>query len=122
MPALRARAETFFKIKFIDAVFGLIAFIIIFNRYTIEQQISYQIGSCRIFNVRIREFWKHRASGYQAIRYHVTLILRRVRQHWQLTIDRALANELAASVLSASLPQFGYVRVARHSEGGRLQE
>ena len=39
LPSLWAGAETFFKFKFTDAVFGLIAFIVIFNVYTIYQQI-----------------------------------------------------------------------------------
>ena len=39
LPALRTGAETFFKIKFTEAVLGLISFIIIFNFYTIYQQI-----------------------------------------------------------------------------------
>ena len=38
LPALRTGAETFFNIKFTDAVFGLIAFIVIFNLYTVYQQ------------------------------------------------------------------------------------
>lgn len=34
----------------------------------------------------------------------MTLILRRLRQRWQLTINLAVLNELTASVLSAILP------------------
>ena len=39
LPFLWAGAETFFKFKFTDAVSGLIAFIVIFNVYTIHQQV-----------------------------------------------------------------------------------
>jgi diguanylate cyclase (GGDEF)-like protein len=39
IPALLEGAETYFKTKFADAVFGLVALIVIFNLYTIYQQI-----------------------------------------------------------------------------------
>ena len=39
LPAVWTGAETFFKIKFTEVLFGLIAFIIIFNLYTVYQQI-----------------------------------------------------------------------------------
>ena len=38
-PAVRQGADTIFKIKMVEAVFGLIALVIIFNIYTISQQI-----------------------------------------------------------------------------------
>jgi diguanylate cyclase (GGDEF)-like protein len=39
LPSVRTGAETFFNFKFTDAVLGLIAFIVIFNVYTIYQQV-----------------------------------------------------------------------------------
>ena len=39
LPALRQGTETIFKIKMAEAVFGLIALILLFNIYTIYQQI-----------------------------------------------------------------------------------
>jgi len=39
LPALLEGAETYFKMKFAEAVFGLVALIVIFNVYTIYQQI-----------------------------------------------------------------------------------
>jgi diguanylate cyclase (GGDEF)-like protein len=39
LPALLEGAETYFKIRFAEAVFGLIAFIVLFNSYTIYQQV-----------------------------------------------------------------------------------
>jgi diguanylate cyclase (GGDEF)-like protein/predicted Zn finger-like uncharacterized protein len=39
LPALREGAETIFKIKMAEAVFGLIALVILFNIYTVYQQI-----------------------------------------------------------------------------------
>src|SRR5712691_8846977 len=39
LPAVRQGADTIFKIKMVEAVFGLIALVIIFNIYTISQQI-----------------------------------------------------------------------------------
>ena len=39
LPAWLAGAETYFNTKFIDAVFGLVALILIFNLYTVYQQI-----------------------------------------------------------------------------------
>src|ERR1700674_4557029 len=39
LPAVRQGAVTFFKIKMVEAVFGLIALVVIFNIYTISQQI-----------------------------------------------------------------------------------
>jgi len=39
LPALLEGAETYFKMKFAEAVFGLVALIVIFNLYTIYQQI-----------------------------------------------------------------------------------
>src|SRR6267154_2527321 len=39
LPAWLAGAETYFNSKFIDAVFGLVALILIFNLYTVYQQI-----------------------------------------------------------------------------------
>src|SRR6266704_965811 len=39
LPAVRQGADTIFKIKMVEAVFGLIALVVIFNIYTISQQI-----------------------------------------------------------------------------------
>src|SRR5207245_670932 len=39
LPAVRQGADTIFKIKMVEAVFGLIALVVIFNVYTISQQI-----------------------------------------------------------------------------------
>jgi len=39
LPSLWAGAETFFNFRFRDAVWGLIAFVVIFNVYTIYQQV-----------------------------------------------------------------------------------
>ena len=39
LPALRQGAETFFKIKLAEVVFGLIALVLLFNFYTIYQQV-----------------------------------------------------------------------------------
>src|SRR5437667_12693967 len=39
LPAVREGADTIFKIKMVEAVFGLIALVVIFNIYTISQQI-----------------------------------------------------------------------------------
>jgi diguanylate cyclase (GGDEF)-like protein len=39
LPALLAGAETFLNFKFTEAVFGLVAFIVMFNAYTVYQQI-----------------------------------------------------------------------------------
>src|SRR6266566_3253937 len=39
LPAVREGADTIFKIKMAEAVFGLIALVVIFNIYTISQQI-----------------------------------------------------------------------------------
>src|SRR6267154_2488711 len=38
-PAVRQGADTIFKIKMVEAVFGLIALVVVFNIYTISQQI-----------------------------------------------------------------------------------
>jgi predicted signal transduction protein with EAL and GGDEF domain len=39
LPALLAGAETYFRLKFTEAVFGLSAFIVVFDFYTIYQQV-----------------------------------------------------------------------------------
>src|ERR1700681_560532 len=39
LPAVRQGADTIFKIKMVEAVFGLIALVVIFNIYTISQEI-----------------------------------------------------------------------------------
>src|SRR6266852_1761128 len=39
LPAVRQGADTIFKIKMVEAVFGLMALVVIFNVYTISQQI-----------------------------------------------------------------------------------
>lgn len=39
LPALVAGAQTYFKISFTEAVFGLISFILLFNLYTVYQQV-----------------------------------------------------------------------------------
>src|SRR6266446_3877171 len=39
LPAVRQGADTIFKIKMVEAVFGLISLVVIFNIYTISQQI-----------------------------------------------------------------------------------
>src|SRR6202045_341750 len=39
LPAVRQGADTIFKIKMVEAVFGLIALVVIFNIYTISQQV-----------------------------------------------------------------------------------
>ena len=39
LPGLLEGAETYFKVRFADAVFGLIAFIVLFNFYVIYQQV-----------------------------------------------------------------------------------
>jgi len=39
LPELLEGAETYFKIRFVEAIFGLVALILIFNLYTIYQQI-----------------------------------------------------------------------------------
>src|SRR6202521_4254990 len=39
LPAVRQGSDTIFKIKMVEAVFGLIALVVIFNIYTISQQI-----------------------------------------------------------------------------------
>ena len=39
LPALLTGAETYFRLKFAEAAFGLTAFIVIFNSYTIYQQV-----------------------------------------------------------------------------------
>src|SRR4030088_120246 len=39
LPAVRQGADTIFKIKMVEGVFGLIALVVIFNIYTISQQI-----------------------------------------------------------------------------------
>ena len=39
LPSLMQGATTFFRIKFSEAIFGLVALVIIFNTYTIYQQV-----------------------------------------------------------------------------------